>query len=218
MMAPGIVLLDLYDILCGMASAIGISLSRPLPFHSTYSPFCRPDQSRALHSGWGTTAQLVGTIGAVSLAASVLVGFARYIANWRYPRRFRRLLPENCAARASGVARPCAERLWNSMTALSATGSMFRPVGLRARSIERPQTFAAPPSPAIGGSSRAGLNVATYYYRSHDLTTASTSTQAAEWSDRWLTCQRTIKPTYYTETPLSRWSRSPPGEPSPVKD
>jgi len=181
MMAPGIVLLDLYNIL--FVHGVGhwyfpvTTLAISLNLLSLLAALI--NRWRRILAGY--LAKLAGIVGAVSLAALVLVGFARYHRQLRYHEGF----ADFCLNTAPRVRQALHDQVPKilefddgivsyglNVPAMSASGYTLDREALEARQERRLLQLAV---------KRGFSAVTTYYYRSHDLTTASSSDQAAEW-------------------------------------
>jgi len=195
MMGAGIVLLDLYDILFvyGVGPLV-FSLSRPLPFQlNLLSAFGPPDQSgRYILAGTCLSCGMIWRRQPCCVGAG---WFARdTIAKLRYT-KVRRLLPENCAARCVRRCTAMCRKILefdDGIVSYENVPAMSASVHARSRGLG---CFAAAPSPAIGGQ-RGFSTVSPTTIEVTKLTTASTSTQAAEWVRPLVDMQRTIMPRY----------------------
>ena len=219
MMAPGIVLLDLYDILFvyGVGhwyfpvTTIAISLN-------LLSLLAAPI-NRARYILAGYQPQLVGTIGAVSLAASVLVGFARYHRQLRYHEGFADFCLKT-APRVRQALHGHVPKILEFDDGIVSYGLNVPAMSGFGYTLDREASDALQRHRLLQLAVKRGVStVATYYYRSHDLTTASTSTQAAEWVRSLVDMPKDYQAeVLYGDPTFTMVEVSSPGEPSPVKD
>ncbi|MGB8295175.1 MAG: hypothetical protein WCG85_07085 [Polyangia bacterium] len=181
MMAPGIVLLDLYNLL--FVYGVGHWY---FPVTTLVISLNLLSLLAALSNRWryifaGCLPQLAGILATVSFGLLVLVGFARYHRQLRYHEGF----ADFCLKVAPRVR----EALHNRVPKILEFDDGIVSYGLNVPTMSGfGYTLDREAADALQGHhllqlavERGFSAVATYYYRSHDLTTASTSTQAAEW-------------------------------------
>jgi hypothetical protein len=181
MMAPGIVLLDLYNIF--FVYGVGhwyfpvTTLSISLNLLSLLA---------ALINRWrrilfGYLFQLLGVAGAACLGMLVLVGFARYHRQLRYHEGFAHFCL-NVAPRVRQALHGQVPRILEFDDGIVSYGLNVPAMSGFGYTLDREASAALQGRRLLQLAVKRGFSVAaTYYYRRHDLTTASTSIQAAEW-------------------------------------
>jgi len=181
MMAPGIVLLDFYNIL--FVAGLGhwyfpvTTLAISLNLLSLLA---------ALINRWryilaGYLPQTVRIVGAVSLGALVLVGFVRYHRQLRYHESF----ADFCLNVAPRVRQTLHNRVPNILEfddGIVGYGLNVPAMSGFGFTLDREASDALQGKRLMQLAVKRGFSaVTTFFYRSHDLTTASASAQAAAW-------------------------------------
>jgi hypothetical protein len=181
MMAPGIVLLDLYNIL--FVYGIGhwyfpvTTLAISLNLLSLLAALL--NRWRYLLAGYAS--QLMGIVAAVSLAGLVLVGFTRYHRQLRYHEGFADFCL-NVAPRVRRALHDHIPRLLEFDDGIVSYGLNVPAMSGFGYTLDREAADALRAHRLLQLAVRRGFSgVATYYYRGHDLTTASTPAEAADW-------------------------------------
>jgi hypothetical protein len=181
MMAPGIVLLDLYNIL--FVAGIGhwyfpiTTLAISLNLLSLVSALSH----RVRFILTGTLPRLLGVVGAASLAVLVLVGFGLYHRQLRYHEGFADFCL-NVAPRVRQALHGHVPKILEFDDGIVGYGLNVPAMSGFGFTLDREASEALQARRLLPLAIKRGISAAaTYYYRSHDLTTASTAAQAAEW-------------------------------------
>ncbi|HJX64620.1 MAG TPA: hypothetical protein VJ860_11805 [Polyangia bacterium] len=181
MMAPGIVLLDLYNIL--FVYGVGhwyfpvTTLAISLNLLSLLAALI--NRSRYILAGH--LPQIVGMVGVVGLAALVLVGFTRYHRQLRYHEGFADFCL-NVAPRVRQALHGHVPKILEFDDGIVSYGLNVPAMSGFGYTLDREALTALQERRLLQLAVKRGFSAATtFYYRGHDLTTASTSTQAAEW-------------------------------------
>jgi hypothetical protein len=219
MMAPGIVLLDLYNIL--FVYGVGhwyfpvTTLAISLDLLSLFAALT----NRWRHILAGFLPQLVGALAAASLVVLVLLGFARYHRQVRYHEGFADFFL-NVAPRVREALHGHVPKILEFDDGIVSYGLNVPAMSGFGYTLDREAADALQARRLLQLAVKRGFSaVATYYYRGHDLTTASTPAQAAEWVRALVDIPRDYEArVLYGDLAFTIVGVSPSEEPSPIKD
>jgi hypothetical protein len=219
MMAPGIVLLDLYNIL--FVYGVGhwyfpvTTLAISLNLLSLFAALT----NRWRHVLAGFLPRLVGALAAASLVVLVLLGFTRYHRQVRYHEGFADFCL-NVAPRVHQALHGHVPKILEFDDGIVSYGLNVPAMSGFGYTLDREASHALQARRLLQLAVKRGFSaVATYYYRGHDLTTTSTPAQAAEWVRALVDIPRDYEArVLYGDLAFTIVGVSPSEEPSPIKD
>jgi len=181
MMAPGFVLLDLYNILFVYGVGHWYFPVTTLAISLNLLSLLAALVNRWRHVLAGSLPQLVSTLAAASLVVLVLLGFARYHRQLRYHEGFADFCL-NIAPRVREAFHGHVPKILEFDDGIVSYGLNVPAMSGFGYTLDREASDAWQGHRLLQLAVKRGFSaVSTFYYRSHNLTIASTSAQAAEW-------------------------------------